>query len=188
MFEKVIFVLAPQFSEQILPAKTDSLPRQQQPGSQSKLHLVHFIFIMKNKEIKIQVYDDILNHFSAYTKASEADMVSKLLGTNNTLYGTNNVIIDTTTGSNYLARGHLAPDANFIYNLEQVGLFVKKNHSLLSSHFKLLKITYLSLGGHLLLHECGSAVPVLQQRELEISGICSEEIRLKVNSGIVHKW
>jgi hypothetical protein len=48
-------------------------------------------------------------------------MVSKLLGTNNTLYGTNTVIIDTVTGSNYLARGHLAPDANFIYNLEQVG-------------------------------------------------------------------
>jgi hypothetical protein len=46
--------------------------------------------------------------------------VKKLLGTNNTLFGTNKTIIDTTGGSNYLARGHLAPDANFIYNVEQV--------------------------------------------------------------------
>jgi hypothetical protein len=59
---------------------------------------------------------------SAYTKASEADMVKKILGTNNTLYGTNTVIIDTTFGSHYLARGHLAPDANFIYNVEQVAM------------------------------------------------------------------
>ena len=59
---------------------------------------------------------------SAYTKASEADMMKRLLGTNNTLYGTNTVIIDTSGGSRYLARGHLAPDANFIYNVEQVNV------------------------------------------------------------------
>ncbi len=45
----------------------------------------------------------------------------KLLNTNNTLYGTNGtIIIDNTGGSNYFARGHMAPDADFIYDVEQV--------------------------------------------------------------------
>jgi hypothetical protein len=47
-------------------------------------------------------------------------MVTQLLNTNNLLYGTTKTIIDTSGGSNYLARGHLAPDANFIFNFEQV--------------------------------------------------------------------
>ena len=47
-------------------------------------------------------------------------MMKKLLGTNNTLYRTSQTIIDTTGGSNYFARGHMAPDANFITKPEQV--------------------------------------------------------------------
>ena len=47
-------------------------------------------------------------------------MMKKILGTNNTLYGTNQIIIDASGGSNYLARGHMAPDANFITKPEQV--------------------------------------------------------------------
>ena len=114
-------------------------------------------------------------------------MVSTLLGTANTLYGTNNVIIDTSTGSNYLARGHLAPDANFIYNVEQVSLFITKDHPLMSILGCFFLNNWIVLGCHLLLHERGPAVSVVQQRELEISGICNEEIRLKVILGIAHK-
>lgn len=47
-------------------------------------------------------------------------MMVKLLSTNNLLYGTTTAIIDNTGGSNYFARGHMAPDADFIYDVEQV--------------------------------------------------------------------
>jgi len=44
----------------------------------------------------------------------------KLLNTDNLLYGSNTAIIDNSGGSNYFARGHMAPDADFIYDVEQV--------------------------------------------------------------------
>ena len=75
------------------------------------LYVLFFIAFL----INLNVY-----FYSAYTKANQADMMNKLLGTNNTLFGTSQTIIDTTGGSNYLARGHMAPDANFITKPEQV--------------------------------------------------------------------
>ena len=56
--------------------------------------------------------------YSAYKKTKQTATIKKLLGTNNKLPdGTH--IIDTDKGSNYLARGHLSPDAAFIEGAEQ---------------------------------------------------------------------
>ena len=56
--------------------------------------------------------------YSAYKKTKQTATIKKLLGTNNNLLdGTH--IIDTDKGSNYLARGHLSPDAAFIEGAEQ---------------------------------------------------------------------
>ena len=56
--------------------------------------------------------------YSAYKKTKQTASIKKLLCTNNKLPdGTH--IIDTDKGSNYLARGHLSPDAAFIEGAEQ---------------------------------------------------------------------
>lgn len=53
-----------------------------------------------------------------YTKKRQAYWVKKDLGTNNKFEG--ETIIQTgRSGSHYFAKGHLAPDAAFVYNVEQ---------------------------------------------------------------------
>ena len=55
--------------------------------------------------------------YSAYKKTKQTASIKKLLGTNKLPDGTH--IIDADKGSNYLARGHLSPDAAFIEGAEQ---------------------------------------------------------------------
>ena len=50
-------------------------------------------------------------------KENQKAVVTEILGSN-TIDGT--AIIDTTSsGTNYLAKGHLSPDAGFVYNVMQ---------------------------------------------------------------------
>jgi hypothetical protein len=55
---------------------------------------------------------------SGYTKASQAAQFVTLLGTNTNSLG-EPYIETSTSGTNYYAKGHLSPDAAFIYNAFQ---------------------------------------------------------------------
>ena len=50
--------------------------------------------------------------------ADESDLI-KLLNTNNQLPNGETIIDDSSSGTNYFARGHLSPDAAFIEGAEQ---------------------------------------------------------------------
>ena len=57
--------------------------------------------------------------FSAYTKASQVEQMKLLLGTNVNAATGVPYIDGTRGGTDYFARGHLSPDAAFIYDAEQ---------------------------------------------------------------------
>ena len=60
----------------------------------------------------------MLYFFRAYTKSEQYSVVSGLLGTSTTQTG--EAYIETSsTGTHYFARGHLAPDAAFVYDAFQ---------------------------------------------------------------------
>ena len=59
-----------------------------------------------------------LIHFRAYTKNEQSSTLLSILGTSTTDSG--NLYIETTSSAtHYFARGHLAPDAAFIYDAFQ---------------------------------------------------------------------
>jgi len=53
-----------------------------------------------------------------YSKNNQVTEVTNILGTN-TLEGNVEIIENSASGTNYFAKGHLSPDAAFIYNIEQ---------------------------------------------------------------------
>ena len=57
---------------------------------------------------------------SAYSKKSQAEYASSIYNENMD-FSTHEVLIDTGShGSNYFAKGHLAPDADFVFDAQQV--------------------------------------------------------------------
>ena len=66
----------------------------------------------------MSLFNTYFSPFSIYSKKHEADQVTKLYGSNQE-YNTKQPLIDVSSGSNYFARGHLAPDASFIYSAQQ---------------------------------------------------------------------
>merc|ERR1712038_1034097 len=52
-----------------------------------------------------------------YSKRNQVKEVTSILGTNK--IGKSNIIDKSSRGTNYFAKGHLSPDAGFIYNVEQ---------------------------------------------------------------------
>ena len=60
---------------------------------------------------------EIIIYFSSYTKASQYGQVLEITGTS--LINGANIIDTSRSGTHYFAKGHLAPDAAFIYDVEQ---------------------------------------------------------------------
>jgi hypothetical protein len=54
-----------------------------------------------------------------YSKKNQVKMVNAILGTKNKLHDKVTIIDNNKRGTNYLAKGHLAPDAAFITSIEQ---------------------------------------------------------------------
>ena len=59
-----------------------------------------------------------LYNFSSYTKSNQVEVINTLLGSN-VLPNGDPIIDDSSSGTNYFARGHLSPDAAFIEGAEQ---------------------------------------------------------------------
>ena len=76
----------------------------------------YFVYLSILEVINIRLF---IYHLSAYKKASQAEVMKKLLGTNNLLADGTQIIDTSSSGTNYFARGHLSPDAAFIEGPEQ---------------------------------------------------------------------
>ena len=60
---------------------------------------------------------------STYSKKSQVEAINTLLQTDNTLPNGDTIIDNTSSGTNYFAKGHLSPDAAFIEGAEQDGTY-----------------------------------------------------------------
>ena len=54
-----------------------------------------------------------------YSKKTQVTTIKALLGTDNQLPDGTQIIENTSSGTNYFAKGHLSPDAAFIEEAEQ---------------------------------------------------------------------
>ena len=58
-------------------------------------------------------------HLRSYSKKTQVSAIKALLGTDNQLPDGTPIIENSSSGTNYFAKGHLSPDAAFIDEAEQ---------------------------------------------------------------------
>ena len=61
----------------------------------------------------------IFCHYRTYSKKTQVSSIKALLGTDNQLSDGTPIIENSSSGTNYFAKGHLSPDAAFIDEAEQ---------------------------------------------------------------------